>query len=117
MNKRYWIGEDYHIVLGGDYMEKRRIKLNCVVYKEDESYVSWCRDLDISSFGDTEQEAKDSLLEALDLYIQYAMEEKKLEELVFNKINSDKPSYSKVKNKSPFRPTLNVGFGEIAICR
>jgi predicted RNase H-like HicB family nuclease len=42
--------------------------LKYVVYKEGQYYVSQCLNVDVSSFGDTIQEAIDNLNEALALY-------------------------------------------------
>ena len=42
--------------------------LKYVVYKEDKYYVSQCLNVDVSSFGNTIQEAIDNLNEALALY-------------------------------------------------
>jgi predicted RNase H-like HicB family nuclease len=39
-----------------------------IVYKEDKYYVSQCINIDVSSFGDTIQEAINNLDEALALY-------------------------------------------------
>jgi predicted RNase H-like HicB family nuclease len=39
-----------------------------IIYKEDKYYVSQCLNIDISSFGETIQEAIDNLNEALELY-------------------------------------------------
>jgi predicted RNase H-like HicB family nuclease len=39
-----------------------------IVYKEDKHYVSQCINIDVSSFGNTIQEAIDNLNEALTLY-------------------------------------------------
>jgi len=43
-------------------------KLKYVVYKEGRYYVSQCLNVDVSSFGNTIQEAIDNLNEALALY-------------------------------------------------
>jgi predicted RNase H-like HicB family nuclease len=43
-------------------------KIKYVVYKEDKYYVSQCLNVDVSSFGNTIQEAIDNLNEALALY-------------------------------------------------
>jgi predicted RNase H-like HicB family nuclease len=43
-----------------------------VVYQEGKHYVAQCLDIDISSFGKTEQEALDNLQEALELYLEDA---------------------------------------------
>ena len=42
--------------------------LKYIVYKEDKHYVSQCLNVDVSSFGNTIQEAIDNLNEALALY-------------------------------------------------
>ena len=42
--------------------------LKYIVYKEDKYYVSQCLNVDVSSFGNTIQEAIDYLNEALALY-------------------------------------------------
>ena len=42
--------------------------LKYIVYKEDKYYVSQCLNVDVSSFGNTLQEAVDNLNEALELY-------------------------------------------------
>jgi predicted RNase H-like HicB family nuclease len=45
-------------------------KLKYIVYKEGKHYVSQCLNVDISSFGNTIQEAIDNLVEALELYFE-----------------------------------------------
>lgn len=42
--------------------------LKYIVYKEDKHYVSQCLNVDVSSFGNSFQEAIDNLNEALALY-------------------------------------------------
>lgn len=44
--------------------------LKYVVYKEGQYYVSQCLNMDVSSFGNTIQEAIDNLNEALTLYFE-----------------------------------------------
>ena len=39
-----------------------------IIYKEGEYYVSQCLNVDVSSFGNNMQEAKDNLMEAVTLY-------------------------------------------------
>jgi predicted RNase H-like HicB family nuclease len=41
-----------------------------VVYREDKYYVSQCLNVDVSSFGETSQEAIDNLKEAVELYLE-----------------------------------------------
>jgi predicted RNase H-like HicB family nuclease len=49
-------------------MKQTMKTLKYIVYKEDNYYVSQCLNVDVSSFGDTIQEAIDNLNEALALY-------------------------------------------------
>ncbi len=51
-------------------MTMKMLALNSVVYKEGKHFVSQCLDVDVSSFGTSEQEALDKLKEALDLYFE-----------------------------------------------
>ena len=44
--------------------------LKFVVYREDEYYVSQCLNVDISSFGETIDEAIQNLKEAAELYFE-----------------------------------------------
>lgn len=44
--------------------------LQYIVYKEEEYYVSQCLNVDVSSFGDSAQDAVDNLNEALALYFE-----------------------------------------------
>ena len=43
-----------------------------VVYREDEFFVSQCLNVDVSSFGDTREEAVTNLKEAVELYFEDA---------------------------------------------
>ncbi len=47
---------------------------NGVILQEDSGYSSLCLDLDIASQGDTIEEAKVALLEAVTLYLEGALE-------------------------------------------
>lgn len=47
-----------------------RLEVQAVVYREAEHYVAQCLNVDVSSFGDTEEEALANLQEALDLYFE-----------------------------------------------
>jgi len=40
------------------------------VFKEDEQFVAICPELNVSSFGDSIEEAKKSLRDAIDLFLQ-----------------------------------------------
>lgn len=46
--------------------------LTAIIEKEDSGYVSFCPELDIASQGDTIQEAKENLKEALSLFFECA---------------------------------------------
>jgi predicted RNase H-like HicB family nuclease len=46
------------------------IKLQTVIWKEDQFYVAQCLNIDISSFGKTRKEALKILDEALELYLE-----------------------------------------------
>jgi predicted RNase H-like HicB family nuclease len=48
----------------------KTIQLNNAVWKEGDYYVAQCLNVDVSSFGDTKQEALDNLEEALELYFE-----------------------------------------------
>ena len=41
-----------------------------IIYKEGNYYVSQCLNVDVSSFGDTIEDSKNNLKEALDLYFE-----------------------------------------------
>lgn len=62
----------------------RKIVFNCVVYQENNQFVSICQQLDISSFGDTIEEAKANLEEAIKLYVDYAFDKDLVNEVTLN---------------------------------
>lgn len=45
-----------------------------IIYKEDKYYVSQCLNVDVSSFGDSVDEALENLKEALELYFENPQE-------------------------------------------
>lgn len=47
----------------------RKIELTAVIEKEDNMYISLCPELDIASQGDTPDEAKSNLIEALNCFM------------------------------------------------
>ncbi|GAC1503028.1 MAG: hypothetical protein NVS1B10_08000 [Candidatus Saccharimonadales bacterium] len=47
-----------------------QVAYQSVVYKEGKYYVAQCLNVDVSSFGETEQEALAMLQEALELYLE-----------------------------------------------
>ena len=46
------------------------IHFDVVITKEGKKYSSWCPQLDIASAGDTTEEAKKNLKEAIELYLE-----------------------------------------------
>ena len=50
-------------------------QLTAIIDKEGEGYVSWCPEVDISSQGDTVNEARKNLQEALELFFEFASTE------------------------------------------
>jgi predicted RNase H-like HicB family nuclease len=50
----------------------QQIALNNIVWQEGEHFVAQCLNVDISSFGDSKEEALSNLKEALELYFEDA---------------------------------------------
>ena len=50
----------------------KQVVYQSVVYKEGKYYVAQCLNVDVSSFGESEQEALTNLQEALELYLEDA---------------------------------------------
>lgn len=50
-------------------------KLTAIIEKENDGYVSLCPELDIASQGDTIEQARDNLKEALELFFETASSE------------------------------------------
>ena len=51
------------------------MKLTAIIEREDDGYVSLCPQLDIASQGDSIEEARDNLREALELFFETASPE------------------------------------------
>jgi predicted RNase H-like HicB family nuclease len=49
---------------------KNNIELQNVVWREGKYYVAQCLNVDVSSFGPTQDEALKSLVEAVELYLE-----------------------------------------------
>jgi len=45
-------------------------KIHYALYREDSDWVAQCLDVDVSSFGSTQQEALANLKEAVELYLE-----------------------------------------------
>lgn len=51
---------------------KQAVTYQSVVYQEGRYFVAQCLNVDVSSFGDTKQDALANLQEALELYLEVA---------------------------------------------
>lgn len=47
-------------------------QLTAIIEREDDMYVALCPELDVASQGDTIAEARDNLIEALELFVEVA---------------------------------------------
>jgi predicted RNase H-like HicB family nuclease len=55
-------------------MNRNGFVFNSLILQEESGYTSLCLDLDVASQGETIQEAKEALLEAVTLYLETALE-------------------------------------------
>jgi predicted RNase H-like HicB family nuclease len=55
-------------------MIHRQIELTAIVEKDEDMFVSFCPELDIASQGETKEEARANLIEALELFFEEASE-------------------------------------------
>ena len=62
--------------------KKQYIIVTHVIKKEDDQYVATCPEFDVSSFGETVEEANDNLKEAISLYLE-GIEELKTRDQIF----------------------------------
>ena len=60
---------------------KRVRRLTAIIQREDDGYVSLCPEIDIASQGDTVEEARRNLAEALELFFETASVEEVEERL------------------------------------
>jgi len=51
---------------------KRTHHFTAIIEKEDDSFIALCPEIDVASQGDTVEEAKRNLLEAVELFLEYA---------------------------------------------
>lgn len=52
-----------------------KYKLTAIIEREGDGYVALCPELDIASQGDTIEQARDNLKEALELFLETASQE------------------------------------------
>ena len=57
------------------------IEFDVIVFKEDETFVSYCPELDVSSCGRTVERAKESLKTAIRLFLEEAEKMGTLEDM------------------------------------
>jgi predicted RNase H-like HicB family nuclease len=48
----------------------RNLVFNSEIFKEEDVYISLCPELNVSSFGETIEEARESLIEAVEAFIE-----------------------------------------------
>jgi len=92
--------------------KKQYIVVTHVIKKENDRYVATCPEFDVSSFGETVEEANDNLKEAISLYLE-GIEELKVRDQIFKEksittyINQPKSivnnyKFEKKLNNQPF---------------
>ncbi len=59
----------------------KHFKFLAVIWKEEAGYVSYCPELEVSSCGDSPEEALHNLKEAVELYLENAKELGMLEDI------------------------------------
>jgi predicted RNase H-like HicB family nuclease len=62
---------------------KTDYNLTAIIEREGDGYVSFCPDLDIASQGDSIEEARSNLIEALELFFETASKEEILQRKSF----------------------------------
>ncbi|MBC8234079.1 type II toxin-antitoxin system HicB family antitoxin [bacterium] len=62
-------------------MGSMKLNLTCIVKPEENQFSALCLELDVASCGDTEEEAIDSLKDAIETYVVYMLEEGREREL------------------------------------
>jgi predicted RNase H-like HicB family nuclease len=51
-------------------LKMHSLDIKVEIFKEDDLYIALCPALNVSSYGETEQDAKDSLIEAIEAFIE-----------------------------------------------
>ncbi len=59
----------------------KELILTVVIKKEHGAYSSWCPELDIASQGDTLEEARKNLQEAVELHVETMVEKREFTEI------------------------------------
>jgi predicted RNase H-like HicB family nuclease len=63
-------------------VKMQHLNIKMEIFKEDDSYVALCPSLNVSSFGETMEEAKASLVEAVEAFVEECAEMGTLEEIL-----------------------------------
>jgi hypothetical protein len=61
------------------------VLLPVVIFQEGDQFVSYCPALELSSYGDSEQDAKEAFDEAVDIFIEETMRKGTLEKFLLKK--------------------------------
>lgn len=88
-------------------MQYLNIKME--IFQEDDLYVSLCPNLNVSSFGESVEEAKQSLIEAVEAFIEECAEMGTLEDVL------EECGYSKVSQTWQFREAVKEESLAVAI--
>ncbi len=64
---------------------KRYVKVSGIVRREGKHYTAWCPELDVSTFGDSVDEASRNLGDAVELYLDTIDEMGEAEEILSGK--------------------------------
>jgi len=68
-----------------DYKEKSvNVNLCMYLFKEEDSYIVYCPALDLSAYGDSEEQAKESFTDVFEMTIKYMLDENTLKEDLVN---------------------------------
>lgn len=61
---------------------RAEIQVQVVLYKEQKAWIAYCPSLDLSSYGDSEKEAKEAFDEALEIFIEETTQRGTLEKFL-----------------------------------
>ncbi|BAY81336.1 hypothetical protein NIES267_08120 [Calothrix parasitica NIES-267] len=105
---------------------KHRKPLTTIIEREDDWYISLCPELDIASQGKTIEEARDNLVEAVELFLETASNDEIQQRFYTETLNSQKldlierehPAYEAIVSKIledalTEKPSSRAGKGEV----
>ncbi len=84
-----------------------RASLDAIIYREGGGYVSCCPALGVYSEGDTKKEARENIIEATELLIDYCLEKNILEKVL--KERGFHPVHQRTKGRKPKLPGAPAG--------